>query len=134
MRGVFVDASFWIALRDEHDQSHNLARRLAGRLAEARSPLITTPLVFAEIHAYLSRSRVRREQVLREIWESRIVHVELTTAGDYSEARALLRRYRDKAYSFCDAVSFVVIERLGLNQAASFDDHFRQIGQFEVLG
>jgi predicted nucleic acid-binding protein len=45
----------------------------------------------------------------------------------------LLRENQDKTYSFCDAVSFVVIKRLHLRRAASYDDHFRQFGGFEVL-
>ncbi|MDB6057270.1 MAG: hypothetical protein JWO95_1114, partial [Verrucomicrobiales bacterium] len=40
----------------------------------------------------------------------------------------------DKDYSLCDALSFVIIRRIGLRQAASFDKHFRQFGEFEVLG
>lgn len=134
MKSVFIDASFWIALRDEHDQNHQVARQIGVQLAGERVPLVTTPLVFAEVHAAFSRSRTRREQVLREFWESRVIRIELTDPHDYAEARALLSRYRDKAYSFCDAVSFVVIRRLAIPHVASFDDHFRQIGgAFEVV-
>ena len=45
----------------------------------------------------------------------------------------LLRQYRDKSFSLCDAVSFIVMRRLGLRQAATFDEHFRQLGEFEVI-
>lgn len=45
----------------------------------------------------------------------------------------LLTQHNDKQYSFCDAASFVVMRRLGLNRAASFDKHFREFGEFEVI-
>jgi predicted nucleic acid-binding protein len=43
-------------------------------------------------------------------------------------ARAILRRYRDKTFSYTDATSFVVMERLGLRDAFSFDSDFSQYG------
>ena len=45
---------------------------------------------------------------------------------------ALLDR-SDKTYSYTDATSFAVMERLGLKTAFAFDPHFRQHG-FQVLG
>jgi len=41
--------------------------------------------------------------------------------------------HTDKSYSLCDALSFVVMERLGVTEAISFDRHFREYGRFTIL-
>lgn len=50
--------------------------------------------------------------------------------GPEDEERALqiLRQYRGKDFSFTNATSFAVMERLGIAQAVSFDRHFQQYG------
>jgi predicted nucleic acid-binding protein len=45
----------------------------------------------------------------------------------------LVREHQDKAYSLCDALSFVVMERLGIYEAIAFDRHFREYGRFALL-
>lgn len=50
------------------------------------------------------------------------------TEEDEEAALNLIARYHDKDFSLTDATSFVVMERLGLRHALSFDDDFRQYG------
>lgn len=59
--------------------------------------------------------------------------VERLTFGDENEALALVRAHQDKNYSLCDASSFVVMERLGITEATSFDRHLRSYGRFTAL-
>src|SRR2546425_366427 len=53
--------------------------------------------------------------------------------ADERRARAIIEHYQDKEFSYCDAVSFAVMERLDIREAIAFDDHFRQYGQFTIL-
>ncbi|MCC6628733.1 MAG: hypothetical protein IT340_15185 [Chloroflexi bacterium] len=48
----------------------------------------------------------------------------------FSQAPALtfLQEQRDKAYSLCDAVSFLVMQQYQLSQALSTDHHVAQAG------
>jgi uncharacterized protein len=62
-----------------------------------------------------------------------LARVVLATEEDHAAARMIVNRHRDKGYSLCDALSFAVMERLGITHAASFDHHFRQYGRFVVL-
>ena len=55
------------------------------------------------------------------------------TEDDESRATAIIARHVDKRYSFTDATSFAVMERLGLKNVFAFDPHFRQFGS-QVLG
>jgi predicted nucleic acid-binding protein len=59
--------------------------------------------------------------------------VERIRADDEHHAMALLRAHSDKAYSLCDALSFVVMERLRITEAIAFDRHFREYGRFTIL-
>lgn len=52
----------------------------------------------------------------------------LPAAGDVAAAFEIYARFAGKAWSFTDCVSYVVIQRLGIKTAASFDQHFRQSG------
>jgi predicted nucleic acid-binding protein len=52
----------------------------------------------------------------------------LEASDDRQEVQGILRRYADKSFSYADALSFIIIERLGLRAALSFDVHFRQYG------
>lgn len=133
MSPVFADTSFWIALRDKRDADHKAAREISTEITRLRKRLVVTPYIFAETHAYFVRSVILRERIIRDFWENPIVHIETVTVEDRDAALGLLRERRDKDYSFCDALSFVVMERLHVQEAVSFDAHFRQHGKFRVL-
>ena len=53
--------------------------------------------------------------------------------ADKRRARAIIEHYQDKEFSYGDAVSFAIMERLDIREALAFDDHFRQYGQFTIL-
>jgi uncharacterized protein len=130
---VFLDASFWIDFRDEEALPHSLACRTVADLFRQRVRMVTTLPVICEIHAYFTRSRVARETVLKELCANPIVTIEDVSLQDQTEALNILRKHRDKDYSLCDALSFVVMRRLRVARVLSFDDHFRQFGEFEVI-
>jgi predicted nucleic acid-binding protein len=130
---VLLDASFWIALRDSREPWHGQARRVAAELLHRRTQFVFTTLILAETYAHFSRSPLIRGQVLDDAQQNPALHWEPVGPADEQETTRLLRERRDQAYSFCDAASFVVMQRLGLRRAAAFGDHFRQFGQFEVL-
>ncbi|MHB8519684.1 MAG: type II toxin-antitoxin system VapC family toxin [Limisphaerales bacterium] len=133
MQRVLLDASFWIALRDPREPWHGRARHTAAELLRQRTQFVFTTLIIAETYAHFSRSPLIRGQVLDDAQHNPALHWEPVSPADEMETTRLLRQHQDKAYSFCDAVSFVVMARLGLQRAAAFDDHFRQFGRFEVV-
>ena len=44
-----------------------------------------------------------------------------------------MERIRRNDFSYCDAMSFAVMERLGIVEVVSFDGHFQPYGQFVAL-
>lgn len=127
---VFVDSSGCFALKAVNDANHETARALLYELVGTRRRLFTSNYVVGETHA-LMLSRLGYEAALiwlldiRESPGTTIVRVSLR---DEQRAVEVLRRYDDKTFSFTDATSFAVMERLHIDQAFSFDEDFRQYG------
>lgn len=126
---VFVDTSAYFALTDARAQEHAEAQAIQARLIRERWRLFTTNFVLAEIHALvLTRlGRAIASRILRQIDESTTTIIRASEA-DERRAREIIFQYDDKDFSLTDAISFVVMERLGITQAFTFDRHFAQYG------
>jgi uncharacterized protein len=133
MRRVLLDASFWIALRDPREPWHSRARQATLELLKSRSVFVFSTLILAETQAHFCRCPAISAQILDDAQNNPTLLWEPITAADESEAMRLLRVHRDKSYSFCDAISFTLMRRLGLHRAASLDNHFRQFGEFAII-
>jgi predicted nucleic acid-binding protein len=127
-RRVFVDTSAYFAVADQDDASHESATRAMRQLTSDRRSLVTTNVVLFELHGLLT-SRIDRDVAWRTmvaIRESQqIVRVR---ARDEDRAVTILEQYADRAFSFTDALSFAVMERMGMTVAFSLDRHFVQFG------
>jgi predicted nucleic acid-binding protein len=112
---AFIDASAYYALVDTGDRNNAVARAIATRMGRTRWRLATTNLVLAETHALLL-ARLGRGialRVLREIDRSSVV-IARVGLDDEKRGRTILVRYDDKDFSLTDAISFAVMERLGI--------------------
>jgi uncharacterized protein len=126
---ALVDTSAYYALTDRGENTHQAALQVQQVLIEQRFRLFTTNFILAETHALLL-NRLGYHialRVLTEIDRSRTTIVRVTVADEKS-ARALLMKYNDKVFSLTDAISFVVMERLAIPQAFTFDRDFLQYG------
>jgi uncharacterized protein len=133
MNYVFLDASFWVTYRDEDQARHMDAKRIVADLFRQRTHFTTTLPVICEIHAAFSRNRRKRALVLEDLWDNPVVKIEAVSRQDETAAIEILSANGDKTYSLCDALSFVVMRRLNIHRAISFDSHFRQFGEFEII-
>ena len=133
MKRVFADSSYWIGLREKTDAFHVRSKKIAAWLVHNRYTLVVTPFIFAESHAYFSRVREIRELIIRDFWSNPLVEFEQPTYLDQTKAVDILKQQRDKSYSFVDAVSFTLMNRIQLNEVVTFDAHFRQFGHFRVI-
>lgn len=133
MRRIFADSAFWIGLREKGDPFHKRSREIARWLVDNRCLLVVTPFIFGETQAYFCRIPEIRDLVIRDFWSNPLVNFEQPTFQDQKQAVEILKQHKDKTYSFADAVSFVVMLRLGVTEVATFDRHFQQFGQFKVI-
>lgn len=136
MKRVFVDSGAFFALQVTQDESHSRARAIFNRAETERWRLITTNVVVIETYALLlARTRQKRAAAIAflEQLPQTAVAVERIQPVDEERALALVRAHADKTYSLCDALSSVVMERLGVTEAIAFDRHFREYGRFTIL-
>ena len=100
----FVDTSVWYAAADRR---------------------VTTDHVLIEMWVLL-RHRLNREAAER-FWDGLrrgVALVEPVTAADLEVAWAIGEAFVDQDFSVVDRTSFAVMQRLGLERAASFDHDF----------
>ena len=129
---TFVDTSAWFAAFVPNDPDHAAA---VNWLTENSHPLLTTDYVLDEL---LTLLKIRREFaravfVGESLLAEDIARLEWVTRADVQAAWQVFYRFRDKAWSFTDCVSRVVIERLAIQTAFAFDDDFRQFGTVVVV-
>jgi len=127
MRRLFVDASAWLAFANRVDESHaevaDVLRAFPGRL-------VSSTYVFDET-VTLCRYRLGHPaaaQVGDTLLDPDTVDLVRITPADQREAWDLFLARPDKAYSFTDCTSFVLMRRLGIDEVASLDDDFRREG------
>ena len=129
---IFVDTSFWAAIRNRRDQHHDAAVALLDR--HGGESFITTNHVRGETWTLLRRrvGHASAADFLDEVERSarlRIVFVEPELEDD---AIRWLRRHDERPYSFVDATSFLVMRDLKIMDALTFDSDFTAAGFRQV--
>ncbi len=126
---AFIDTSAFQALADENDGFHRDALRIQAQLVNNRWRLVSSNYVLAETHAALLRrvGRAAALTFLEQFLAGPIRLIRLKPEDEF-QAISILRRFTDKDFSFTDAGSFVVMERLGIDQAFAFDADFVRYG------
>jgi predicted nucleic acid-binding protein len=129
---IFVDTNAWFARFSPRDSNHELA--CAFHRAN-REPLVTTDYVIDETLT-LFKVRGNFQRAMRigpRLLRGQLAELVWVEPGDVDAAWEVFQRYRDKAWSFTDCVSYVTMRRLAVRTAFAFDEHFRQFGSVEVL-
>jgi predicted nucleic acid-binding protein len=119
-----VDTGAWYAVCDASDTNHQRAKAFYEKVA-GEIPLVTTDAILVETWTLLA-ARLGRPAAIT-FWET------LRAAGvpviplqeaDIEVAWQIITAFPDQTYSFTDATTFAVMERLGIEQVFTFDRHF----------
>ena len=132
---VFVDTSGFYSLLVQMEGMHRQATAFMAQAARERKRFITTDYVLDE-SATLLRARghgTLLDPLFETIEASSAVRVEWTTPQRFHETKAFCLQHADKAWSFTDCLSFVVMRALELRQALTSDIHFEQAGFQRLL-
>jgi predicted nucleic acid-binding protein len=118
---LFVDTSIWYAAADASDNANSRARKILS----SSELLVTTDHVLVETWTLL-RNRIHRAAAER-FWQVMIggpVMLEPVGMTDMEAAWQIGLAFPDQDFSLVDRTSFAVMQRLGLDRAASLDEHF----------
>jgi predicted nucleic acid-binding protein len=134
VKTLFVDTAGWMMLADANDPQHARARKACDAWLESGGHLISTDFVMDET---LTLIRTRLGLTSAERWwehvaASRRLHWEWIDSDRAEKARHWFFGWKDKAFSFTDCTSFVVMRERRLKRALTSDGHFTQAG-FEVV-
>jgi uncharacterized protein len=129
---VFVDTGAWFASFVPNDPDHASAWAW---LDANHEPLVTSDYVFDELMTLFKvRGEFDRAMVVGEqIRQRQIAELVAITSGDLDSTWRVFSQFRDKDWSFTDCTSLVVMQRLEITKAFSFDRHFRQFGTGTVV-
>jgi predicted nucleic acid-binding protein len=120
---AFVDSSAIVALVDRNDRSHEAAVAAYRDLLEHGYRLFTTNFVLAETVNLLSEGA--GPDIARQWLRDQRLSIYHVDEEDEKRARALVIASRSqRGLSYTDAVSAVVMERLGIADAFAVDSNF----------
>lgn len=121
---IMVDTGAWYAVCDASDINHQRAKAFYEKVA-AVIPLITTDAILVETWTLLA-ARLGRSAAIT-FWETlRVAGVPVATLEetDIEAAWQIICAFPDQTFSFTDATTFAVMERLGIERVFTFDHHF----------
>ena len=129
---IFADTSSLFAAFVPNDPDYPAADAW---LAANTEPLVTTDYVLDELFTLLKiRGEYQRALLLGpRLFNQDVLEIEWVTEEDVRQAWQIDERHQDKAGSFTDCTSFVIMQRLQIPAAFAFDKHFRQFGTVTVV-
>jgi uncharacterized protein len=130
MSRLFLDTGYPIALEAADDQHHRVALAHWQSLGRTLPVLVTTSYVFDEVVTFFnSRHRHTKAVEIRNLLLNspsvNMVHIDEAL---FHESWGYFIQHSDKSYSLTDCASFVVMKRLRVRTALTFDKHFTQAG------
>lgn len=130
---ILLDTSGLLCCYHRDETEHTLATALFKKPGRK----LTHSYVLAEFTMLTNARHLPRLPAitfLRDLMSHTEVEIVWVDAIVHEEALTLLENRLDKDYSFCDAVSFVLMRRLGIHEALTTDHHFEQEGFRKLLG
>ncbi|HEX4838372.1 MAG TPA: PIN domain-containing protein [Solirubrobacteraceae bacterium] len=118
---LFVDSSVLYAVADQADRY----KKRAQEVVSTGERLVTTDQVLAESWLLIQRRLGwnHAERFWGRLRAGRLA-MEHLRPGDLDHAWRIGESFPDQGFSIVDRISFAVMERLGIDQVATFDDHF----------
>jgi predicted nucleic acid-binding protein len=118
---LFVDTSIWYAAANPSDHSNLRAKKILS----SGEPLVTSDHILVESWLLLQRRLGRR--AAERFWQglrAGVATIEPVGLADLETAWQIGISWRDQDFSIVDRTSFAVMMRLGVERAASLDEHF----------
>lgn len=129
---IFVDTSFWVALRNRNDRHYGEAVALLE--SHADESLLTTNHVRGETWTFLRRRAGHRSAAdfLDAVGRSPRLVIHFVVPAEEDQALNWLKRHDEREYSFVDATSFAVMRTERIRDVLAFDGDFSAAGFNEL--
>ncbi len=123
---VYVDTGALIALAMSTDRYHDQATAYFRAALAEGTRFVTSRPVLVEYIDGVTKRRGKPEAIaeLRLLESTATIRIEPVTEEDWELGHQLFLRYDDQTVDLTDALSFAVMDRLGLKDAFTFDSDF----------
>lgn len=127
---IFIDTGAFLARYLKRDQNHVKSVTFWDELTRDNVPCFTSSFVLSETLSLLGRraSYAFAAERARQLYSSTVLQILRPDVNDELTAIILLEKYADQKVSFCDCASFVLMRRLGIPDAFTFDGDFALAG------
>jgi len=135
---IFIDSSAYIAYYNKRDRNHNKAVSLIKRIRDGElGPIIiyTSDYIFDEVLTtvlILTKDKNLAVKVGESIKTSKITKIVKIDEEIFNKAWEIFKKYKDKLWSFTDCTSFVIMKKIKIKTAFTFDKHYKQAG-FNII-
>ena len=129
---MLIDTPGCFCILDKKDSRHVVAVTQY----DSASNKVTHSFVIAELVALCDKRRFSRTTILgflSELFDDPEVSIIWVDEELTKTAFGLLNDRLDKSWSLCDAVSFVIMENMAINEALTTDHHFEQAQFVQLL-
>ena len=131
---IFVDTSAFLAIENLRDNYYRKAVALRDTLLKAGKLLVTSDYIMDESYTVI-RFRAGHHiavQFGEAVRGSKFLRIEPIAPNLIEKAWELFKTFSDHEFSFTDCTSFVLMERLKIKTAFTFDAHFKEYGKFNI--
>lgn len=127
---VYVDTGALIALYLSSDKYHRAAERYLRDSARKGTRFVIGRPAFVEYLDGLTKRVGKREAIeqMGLLEASAVIRIEPDAEEDHVLAKELFLRYDDQPVDMTDALSFAIMERMGIREAFAFDRDFEVHG------
>jgi hypothetical protein len=127
MSSIFLDTGYLIALVNKKDDLHKVALNASRNF---HGPFITTQLVLIELAngLCLPPQRPLAIKIIETMRDNPLTTIVECTSNRFEKALALFKKRPDKSWGMVDCFSFIAMDELGVKQALTFDEHYKQAG------
>ncbi|HZF39797.1 MAG TPA: PIN domain-containing protein [Blastocatellia bacterium] len=123
-----LDTVFVQALLNQRDQYHANAKTFLPRVRSAAEVWITEAVLIEIGNALSAFNRQATTQFIRQCYQTANVCVVSVDTFLLDRATQLYGARHDKTWGLTDCISFVVMQKQGLTDAVTADEHFVQAG------
>ena len=124
---TFLDTGFLFALVSKKDAHHTRVVEVFRTFKNLRlaDHLVTTNHVIAEtITLTLKIGHDQATRIGEQLYAEKLARIHWASPEEERAAFAYFKRHHDQTYSFVDCLSFVVMEKLGIDEALAVDSDF----------
>ncbi|NOQ34386.1 MAG: PIN domain-containing protein [Methylococcaceae bacterium] len=134
MKSIFVDTAALIALGNQRDSFHALAKQKQTHLVESQYRFISSDFIIAEYCNAFSRLKFKNIaiQTVNTLYQSNAWKIIPADKKLMSQSFDLFTQMQDKEWGLVDCSSILIAREYQLTHIFTADKHFEQAG-FQIL-